>query len=80
MAQSSLECPIACGGDMEAHLYDHVFQLVVSLEALHDGPPAFQYILATTTQPPLDLLVEPYLRLRLDGREPKGHLLRRRFK
>ncbi len=66
------------GGDLEPHLYAHLFTFAMELEAAFKEPP-FQYILATTTHPPESLLKVPYLRLTLDARGQEGLLLKRRF-
>jgi len=66
------------GGDLEAHLYAQLFLLATELEKAFPSPP-FQYILATTTHPPEELLKEPYLRLMLDARETEKLLLKRRL-
>lgn len=66
------------GGDLEAHLYAQLFQLAIDLERAFDPVP-FQYILATTTHPPDELLKPPYLKLMLDARDPDKLLLKKRF-
>lgn len=66
------------GGDLEAHLYAQLFLLATELENAFPSPP-FQYILATTTHPPEELLKEPYLRLMLDARETGKLLLKKRL-
>lgn len=67
-------------GDLEAHLYARLFSWAVGLEAAcRGGEPPFQYIVATTTPPPREMMKLPYLRLTLDARDPRGLLLRRRF-
>jgi len=66
--------------DMEPALYDRLFTLALDLERSYQGrPPSFQYILTTTSPPPVEVAEEPYTRLVLDARDPEGLLLRRRF-
>lgn len=66
--------------DMEPVIYNRLFRLVGDLEALFaEREPSFQYIVATTTPPPDELAVPPYVRLTLDAREDDGVLLKRRF-
>lgn len=67
------------GGDLEQHLYARLFELILELEDACTSPAPFQYILATTTPPPKSVAKKPYLRLTLDRRDPKQHLLGRRF-
>jgi hypothetical protein len=62
--------------DLGEAIYHRLFRLMQRLERLSDEPP-FQYIIATTTQPPEDLCQEPFLVAELQGAEVDGRLLRR---
>jgi hypothetical protein len=62
--------------DLGLSIYHRLFLLVTEIEGL-DGPPQFQYIVTTTTRPPEDLAVEPWLRLTLRGSPGTERLLRR---
>ncbi len=62
--------------DLGLSIYHRLFRLVTEIEGA-DGPPQFQYIVTTTTRPPEDLAVEPWLRLTLRGSPGTERLLRR---
>lgn len=62
--------------DLGLSIYHRLFRLVTEIEE-PDGPPQFQYIVTTTTRPPEDLTVEPWLRLTLRGSPGTERLLRR---
>ena len=59
--------------DLGLPIYHRLFQLARWLEAVSEQP-LFQYIVTTTTRPPLDLAKEPWLRLALRG-APAGERL-----
>jgi hypothetical protein len=61
--------------DMAPDIYERLFLYARQLERCFDGEPSFQYILTTTTSPPSDFLVEPWLRLRLSGEPAEERLL-----
>ncbi len=67
--------------DSEEELYYAVMRFVENLEKGYPRGrrPAFQYILTTTSLPPLGLNCSPYVRLRLNARTAQGKLLRRDF-
>jgi hypothetical protein len=66
--------------DMESVLYERIFMLALELErTFGQRPPSFQYIVTTTTPPPLEVAGEPYTRLTLDARDDTGLLLKARF-
>jgi len=62
--------------DLGLSIYHRLFRLATEIEGLGDQP-QFQYILTTTTRPPEDLAVEPWLRLTLRGSPGTERLLRR---
>jgi len=62
--------------DLGLSIYHRLFRLVTEIEG-SDGPPQFQYIVTTTTRPPEDLAIEPWLRLTLRGSPGTERLLRR---
>ena len=62
--------------DLGLSIYHRLFRLVTEIEG-SDEPPQFQYIVTTTTRPPEDLAVEPWLRLTLRGSPGTERLLRR---
>ena len=62
--------------DLGLSIYHRLFRFVTEIEGA-DGPPQFQYIVTTTTRPPEDLAVEPWLRLTLRGSPGTERLLRR---
>jgi len=60
--------------DLGLSIYHELFRLMYDLEKR--GPaPLFQYIVTTTTRPPDDLAVEPWLRVTLHGAPAKDRLL-----
>ncbi len=60
--------------DLGLSIYHELFRLVVQLESI--GPaPLFQYIVTTTTRPPDELSVEPWLRLTVHGSPAQERLL-----
>ncbi len=62
--------------DMHDLIYRNLFLLIRSLEEHFPGqPPAFQYIITTTTPPPSEVLSEPYIRLTLCAQPVEGRLL-----
>ncbi|MBZ0238279.1 MAG: chromosome segregation protein SMC [Deltaproteobacteria bacterium] len=63
-------------GDLGMSHYEQLFRLSRDLESL-GATPLFQYIVTTTTRPPTDLAVEPWLRLELHGAPAEKRLLRR---
>ena len=62
--------------DLGLSIYHRLFRLVAEIEG-SGSPPQFQYIVTTTTRPPEDLAVEPWLRLTLRGSPGTERLLRR---
>lgn len=62
--------------DLGLSIYHRLFRLVTEIEAFGDTP-QFQYIITTTTRPPEDLAVEPWLRMTLRGSPGNERLLRR---
>ena len=56
-------------------IYHRLFRLVTEIEG-SDDQPQFQYIVTTTTRPPEDLAVEPWLRQTLRGSPGTERLLR----
>jgi hypothetical protein len=66
--------------DLEPHIYARLFVYLKSLEDAFGGrESSFQYIVTTTTPPPVEMEGPPYLRLILDARREDGLLLRKRF-
>jgi hypothetical protein len=66
--------------DTEEPLYQRLLATAGLLEAAFgDKEPTFQHIWTTTSPPPKGLDDEPYVRLRLHGRQPEGKLLRKDF-
>lgn len=61
--------------DLGLSVYHRLFALAKGLEA--PEPPLFQYIVTTTTRPPDDVQVEPWLRECLRGSPAQERLLRR---
>ncbi|NTH81485.1 chromosome segregation protein SMC [Agrobacterium rhizogenes] len=62
--------------DLGLSIYHRLFRLVTEIEAFGEAP-QFQYIITTTTRPPEDLAVEPWLRMTLRGSPGTERLLRR---
>jgi hypothetical protein len=62
--------------DLGLSIYHRLFRVVTEIEAA-GGSPQFQYIVTTTTRPPEDLAVEPWLRLTLRGSPGTERLMRR---
>ncbi|MHC2296196.1 chromosome segregation protein SMC [Rhizobium mongolense] len=62
--------------DLGLSIYHRLFRLVTEIEAFGEAP-QFQYIITTTTRPPQDLAVEPWLRMTLRGSPGTERLLRR---
>ena len=64
--------------DSEEQLYHSLLRFLRDLEASYPNgtKPSFQYILTTTSAPPAELNIAPYVRLRLHARQPSGKLLR----
>ncbi|WP_216856823.1 chromosome segregation protein SMC [Acidisoma sp. S159] len=62
--------------DLGLSIYHRLFRLVTEIEGA-GGLPQFQYIVTTTTRPPGNLAVEPWLRLTLRGSPSTERLLRR---
>ena len=60
--------------DLGLTIYHALFRLIQALEETTEQP-HFQYIITTTTQPPQDQLVEPWLRLTLRGSPGEERLL-----
>lgn len=60
--------------DLGLSAYHKLFRLIASFEKI-GGQPLFQYIITTTTRPPDELCVEPWLRVRLGGSPPEARLL-----
>lgn len=70
-------------GDMEGPLFRRLFEVVAELEDEFDDAyqMSFQYIVTTTTTPPIELSREdgPYVCETLDARTEDGLLLKKRF-
>lgn len=62
--------------DLGLSIYHRLFKIMLDIDAF-SGIPKFQYIITTTTRPPDDLAVEPWLRLTLRGAPANERLLRR---
>ncbi len=63
--------------DMASDIYERLFLFGRSLEQCFEGEAGFQYIVTTTTRPPAELSMEPWLRLELEGAPAERRLLRR---
>jgi hypothetical protein len=59
--------------DLGQSIYDRLFRFIHSLESKAH----FQYIVTTTTEPPSDLRIEPWLRATLRGGPPNDRLMGR---
>jgi hypothetical protein len=62
--------------DMAPDIYERLFLFARELEKCFSGEASFQYILTTTTRPPDDFVVEPWLRLTLAGAPAAERFLR----
>jgi hypothetical protein len=62
--------------DLAPDIYERLFLFARELEKCSSGEPSFQYILTTTTRPPDEFVVEPWLRLRLAGVPAEERLLK----
>jgi hypothetical protein len=62
--------------DLGEAIYHRLFKLVRSFERLGDDPP-FQYIITTTSRPPDELRVSPFMVAELQGSNANDRLLRR---
>lgn len=62
--------------DLSPDIYERLFLYLRKLEACFTGEPSFQYIVTTTTQPPEELLTDPWRRLTLAGIPAEERLLR----
>ena len=72
------DCPREA--DMSSGLYENFLLLVQKIEKdIFGGEAPFQYIVTTTTPPPLPIQSLPYLRLTLDPSTDEDLLFRRRF-
>jgi len=63
--------------DLGLSVYHRLFNLLHRLEQEHDGQPLFQYIVTTTTRPPDNLLMKPWLSEMLGGAPADARLLKR---
>ncbi|MCK6530784.1 DUF2326 domain-containing protein [Myxococcota bacterium] len=63
--------------DMDPDIYERLFLYVRRLEECFKGEPSFQYIITTTTPPPANLRITPWLRLELHGAPATERLLGR---
>lgn len=72
------DCPREA--DMSSGLYENFLLLVQKVEQeFFGGKAPFQYIVTTTTPPPISIQCLPYLRLTLDPSTDEGLLFRQRF-
>lgn len=60
--------------DLGLSPYHRLFELMRRLEGV-GGQPLFQYVITTTTRPPDDLCVEPWLAVTLEGMPAESRLL-----
>lgn len=67
--------------DSEDELYHSILRFVRGIEECYDGKNNmnFQYILTTTSQPPAEINLRPFVRLRLHGRNDSGKLMKCTF-
>jgi len=67
--------------EMESVLFHAIFQLAATIESAfgNDRPPAFQYIVTTSSPVPDAFADEPQTRLILDARDVSSHFLGARF-
>ena len=64
--------------DLEAELYDRVYDPILALDDGKNERASFQYIIATTSPPSPSASIEPYVRLTLDAYlSPEGRLLKK---
>jgi hypothetical protein len=61
--------------DLGQSIYDRIFHLVAAFENASPEP-AFQYIITTTSDPPQEFRISPYLAMRLSGSRVEERLLR----
>jgi hypothetical protein len=61
--------------DLGQSIYDRVFRLAITLESI-SSPPASQYIITTTSDPPAEFRDAPYVVTRLSGSRVEERLLR----
>lgn len=66
--------------DLGQSVYHNLFQFMLKLEQQCKGEVPFQYIVTTTSQPPLEVCQEPYLVQTLNGAEESGRLLRKNLR
>lgn len=64
--------------DLGLSLYHKLFRFMARLESLGEAPP-FQYIITTTTEPPDELRVAPFLAATLSGDDDEHRLFRRQL-
>lgn len=62
--------------DLALDVYEQLFHVARLLEGTCEGEPQFQYILTTTTPPPVGFLGEPCLKLKLAGVPASERFLR----
>ena len=61
--------------DLGLPVYDRLFQLVHELENIGNAP-LFQYVITTTTRPPAEFQMRPWLAEKLSGSPSFERLLR----
>ena len=62
--------------DMAPEIYERLFIFARELEHCFAASPSFQYVITTTTRPPPDFLVGPWLRLTLAGAPTEERFLK----